>query len=388
MSSWREKLLPASFRAVDFFIVSSEDAMGRRSIVHEFPDKLNPYVEDMGEVTRTISLSAYVLGIDYLDKREKLEKALNEKGAGTLIHPYYGSIHAALSAPISVSHTAQDGGMCVFSLEFVRVDTEKDANANASINEAKKAQIKSKKTLQLIGQALQELIQIQDFGDYVKNKVKGFAYGQLSKITQMIGISPLAIYSFAESFSSDEATIGHNYVSVLQESMSGVNPHTILTLGEEVQMVTVPEMLGSSQKAVQESEKAFAEATKQACVCLALNELASYIPATRTDAQILRENALILLDELAYNTNNINDEIFASLADLRVFAFRALFKNIGQSPDILMVKTASIKPSLALSYLYLGNLTAEKDMAARNSFEHPAFIPAGLSFEISPSNKE
>jgi len=383
MSHWRDKLLPASFRAVEFFIASAEDVMGRKTIVHEYPDRINPYVEDLGEVTRKITFNAYVLGKDYLDKRVALEKALAKKGAGTLIHPYYGSIYVALSTPITVAHSYESGGMSIFTLEFVRVDSPKDADANASINEGQKIKNKSKEILKLIGQTLQELLQIKDFGDYVKGKVKVFANSQLAKITQVLGVSPLAVHSFAESFLASEDTIGHNYVGAMQESMQGANPHSILAIGKEVQEITVPEMIGSSQKAIKISEKAFACATKQACICLALQTFATYIPKTRQDAQKVREEVLILLDEAAYNAHGMSDEIFASLADLRVFALRALAKNIGQAPHVFKVKTVTSRPALELSYFYLGNLSAEKDMANRNSFEHPGFIVGGVEFEIS-----
>ena len=45
---WRDALLPASFKNVEFHVESASEDNGRRIVVHEFPKKESPYAEDMG----------------------------------------------------------------------------------------------------------------------------------------------------------------------------------------------------------------------------------------------------------------------------------------------------------------------------------------------------
>ena len=66
MSAATDKLLPASFRGVKFFIEKAELSAGRRTQVHEYPLRDKPFVEDLGRATRTITITAFVIGSDFI----------------------------------------------------------------------------------------------------------------------------------------------------------------------------------------------------------------------------------------------------------------------------------------------------------------------------------
>lgn len=68
--SWRDRLLPASFRGAEFLVDShSTEAAGRRAAVHEYPGRDTPYAEDLGRRTGEYRIQGYVLGEDYLHSR-------------------------------------------------------------------------------------------------------------------------------------------------------------------------------------------------------------------------------------------------------------------------------------------------------------------------------
>lgn len=46
--SWKNKLRPASFRGASFGVESHQTEQGRRTQVHEYPGRDDPYVEDLG----------------------------------------------------------------------------------------------------------------------------------------------------------------------------------------------------------------------------------------------------------------------------------------------------------------------------------------------------
>ncbi|MHA6305709.1 DNA circularization protein [Hafnia paralvei] len=119
MDTWLYRLQPASFRGVYFKVSGDEATFGRRSTTHEFPLRDIPFTDDMGRKARKYSVSAYVIGNDYMAQRDRLLTALEQVGAGTLIHPFYGSLTVNVDGEIKVSHSRDNGGMCEISLQFV-----------------------------------------------------------------------------------------------------------------------------------------------------------------------------------------------------------------------------------------------------------------------------
>ncbi|MQG92040.1 DNA circularization protein [Pseudomonas sp. MN1F] len=123
MTTWRDELHPASFRGVPFHVDSDSMPVGRRTQVHEYPQRDKPLVEDLGRVTREIKMAAFVIGEDFLIKRDALLNALDKPGAGELIHPWYSRLMVTATG-CSVGHERREGGMARFDLVFVE-DGEK-----------------------------------------------------------------------------------------------------------------------------------------------------------------------------------------------------------------------------------------------------------------------
>lgn len=123
MTTWRDELYPASFRGVPFHVDSDSMPVGRRTQVHEYPQRDKPLVEDLGRVTREIKMAAFVIGEDFLIKRDALLNALDKPGTGELIHPWYGRLMVTATG-CSVGHERREGGMARFDLVFVE-DGEK-----------------------------------------------------------------------------------------------------------------------------------------------------------------------------------------------------------------------------------------------------------------------
>ena len=136
MSVLSEQLQPASFRGVPFEVEASGITVGRRTVVHEYPQRDRPYVEDMGRATRNITLQCFVVGSDYLEQAQALMHELEEPGPGTLIHPWLGEMEVTIT---SVSELQFDQGLGVASvtitateagdLEFPAVTADEDTEA-------------------------------------------------------------------------------------------------------------------------------------------------------------------------------------------------------------------------------------------------------------------
>lgn len=132
MSEWRKRLLPASFRGVTFEVESDSSPVGRRTQVHEFVQRDDPVVEDLGRQVRVYKLQAFVIGGDYMAKRDALLAALDEPGPGELAHPWLGRM-LVTATECELTHSRQEGGMCRFSLTFVKgSDLQLVASANTA----------------------------------------------------------------------------------------------------------------------------------------------------------------------------------------------------------------------------------------------------------------
>lgn len=113
---WRDRLLPASFRGVGFWIDQAKTPVGRKGQLHEYPQRDLPFFEDLGQQAKTHDLTAFIIGPDCLEQRDKLLKAL-EQGRGELVHPWLGRLQVKVGE-CDMTHTRQDGGLVTFALKF------------------------------------------------------------------------------------------------------------------------------------------------------------------------------------------------------------------------------------------------------------------------------
>jgi prophage DNA circulation protein len=114
--NWRDRLLPASFRGVGFWIDQAKTPVGRKGQLHEYPQRDLPFFEDLGQQARTHDITAFIIGADCLEQRDKLLKAL-EAGSGELVHPWLGRLQVKVGE-CDMTHTRQDGGLVTFALKF------------------------------------------------------------------------------------------------------------------------------------------------------------------------------------------------------------------------------------------------------------------------------
>lgn len=119
--SWLDQLRPASFRGVPFHVDSIEHSAGDNVVLREYPFADLPTVFRMGEAAEEIAFSAYVIGDDYLDKRDALRQVLT--GQGVLVHPTAGTMQVFVAGKYTVREApTSEGGMARFDLRFVRAE--------------------------------------------------------------------------------------------------------------------------------------------------------------------------------------------------------------------------------------------------------------------------
>ncbi|MDR6957468.1 prophage DNA circulation protein [Pseudomonas brassicacearum] len=114
--SWRDRLLPASFRGVGFWVDQAKTPVGHKGQLHEYPQRDQPFFEGLGQQAKIHELTAFIVGSDCLEQRDKLLKAL-EQGSGELVHPWLGRLQVKVGE-CDMTQTRQDGGLVTFTLKF------------------------------------------------------------------------------------------------------------------------------------------------------------------------------------------------------------------------------------------------------------------------------
>jgi len=121
---WRDNLVPASFRGVVFHVEASTRAGGRRTVVHEYPKRNDPYSEDMGRHAIRWNFTAYLIlgdrgiGGDLISQMRQLERALDDDDAGMLIHPTLGQM-LCMCERWTHGEQRQKGGYIEYDMQFV-----------------------------------------------------------------------------------------------------------------------------------------------------------------------------------------------------------------------------------------------------------------------------
>lgn len=115
-ANWRDRLLPASFRGVGFWVDKATTPVGQKGQLHEYPQRDQPFFEGLGQQAKLHNLTAFIVGPACLEQRDKLLKAL-EEGSGELVHPWLGRMQVKVGE-CDMTQTRQDGGLVTFTLNF------------------------------------------------------------------------------------------------------------------------------------------------------------------------------------------------------------------------------------------------------------------------------
>ena len=134
--TWANNLLPASFRAIEFDVLSTDDESRRALARHSYPYTDGADLEDMGLEERKLSVKAIFYGDDYEERLQAFLAALDQRGAGPLVHPVFGAMDRMQVNTYRVSHDEDKPDQCMVSIEFEQSVTEAPFFARALASQA------------------------------------------------------------------------------------------------------------------------------------------------------------------------------------------------------------------------------------------------------------
>jgi prophage DNA circulation protein len=123
--SWQDRITEAIYTSPSGqeFVGTFEDVsktLSKKSTPFDFPDVPGTYVQDLGPRGRRYPLKWIFWGDDYDIEAERFDNALEEKGAGQLLHPLYpGILNVVPIGDITrVDALKTAGNQAVYNIEF------------------------------------------------------------------------------------------------------------------------------------------------------------------------------------------------------------------------------------------------------------------------------
>lgn len=385
-----DQLQPASFRGVSFGVFTDSAEIGRRTVIHEFIDQDDPYVEDLGGLANKFTIQGYIVGPDYAARRDALIKALSEKDPGTLVHPWFGEITVALAGPVKVDHDHMAGGYVAFSIPFVKCKPPSAPSASPSkpllgLERAGLAGLAACQSLhdvlQVAGQAAHVVQEAVQTAKEAYERVRRVLSGDLGEIVSLAGaltgvdIAPLfsvgrdiaaGLWSAFQNAGSKERT------GFAPGSPAVASGYSLAALS--LPAVTVPETALGTRRTIAENSRALMAFSRQICVIEAATALATAMPESRRQAAELRADFLAAVD-LTLHEQCLPDSVAVAVTDMRAAAVAALAEHAGTAPRVVTVAGTQTMPALVLAYRHTAGIALEADLVARNRVIHPGFVP-------------
>jgi prophage DNA circulation protein len=376
MATWRDNLWPATFRDVPFQVERAGLGTGRRVAVHEFPGRDAPVVEDLGRRAREFSLDAYVIGPDYMPGRDQLRAALEQRGPGTLRHPYLGELQVQVDQ-VRLSESTAEGGMARFSITFretgplpapARATQPALLNAaGATIAEAILSFGRAFNVLAMpadfVAELEADLGEVLFFAELVAGGITADAAalirspanlaasitGSLNRLHVLAGTPARAFALYEQGF--DVASAGAD------------RPRTTA--------------LRRRQGKASDALSALVQTT---AIAEAGRTLAGLDYASATQATGLRDALLAAIDA---RQATADDETHAALADLRVAVVRDVAARGADLARVVAYTPPQTLPALVLAQQLYGDPTRDADLIGRNAHvRHPGFVPGGQALEV------
>lgn len=411
--SWRDAMLPASFRGVRFLIPQTSVPVGMKGPLHEFPQRDTPFFEQMGKQAQVHKMTAWVVGDDCFERRDKLIEALQTPGAGELVHPWLGRLQVKVGE-CEMGHDRTQGGMVTFELTFypdlplkspsAKVNTQQqvvkssesllDSSVNryqstmATVNTARLGLLQMRNSLSGVYGVIQ-----QQFAPFVGT------FTTLSGFAQSLMNSPGSLSSLFSSYFS--SFTGGNFFggsSAGGGSSSGYRAAVAETMqqAQAVSAIDTVSPLGGSDTVV--ASQATANLVQDSLL-VQIGLIVSEMPVAQQPVSLgstpsVEQQALQPLvrpevpvaDDVLELRDTLDEAIYtASLkADPAHYLVlnnhrQALVKHLTavaasgvRLVDVTPAETLSV---LVLAYRRFGDATRESEVVQRNRIRHPGFVP-------------
>lgn len=428
--TWRDDLLPASFRGVKFLIEQATVPVGRKGQLHEYPQRDEPFFESLGKQSQVHKVSAFVIGDDCFERRDKLLEALEKEGPGELVHPWLGRMQVDVGE-CDLSHSRPEGGMARLELTFYPSKPRKfptgTANTQQQVVKSSETLLQSalrryKAAMALVDKARINMIGLRNglsnVYAIIQRQFTPFLglFTNLSGFIQSLVNSPSALSALFSSYFSDFSTSGlfrtgvsrsSNSSSSSGQGASGTGAVTAPSYrssvavasqhAEAVTSINTVTPAGGADTTV--AAQAVADLVQDALlvqVALIISEMPvatqpvtvestpsidhqAVQPVERPEVPVA-DDVIELRDALSEAiwdaSLKADPEHYQALNTLRQALVKHLTAVAASGVRLVDITPAETLPALVLAYRRFGDATRAGEVVQRNRIQHPGFVPA------------
>lgn len=420
--TWRDALVPASFRGISFLIPQTSVPVGMKGPLHEFPQRDTPFFEQMGKQAQVHKMTAWVVGDDCFERRDKLLEALQTPGAGELVHPWLGRLQVKVGE-CEMGHERTQGGMVTFELTFypdlplkspsAKVNTQQQlVKSSNSLLDSSLGRYQS--TMATVNKARLGMLQL-------RNSLSG-VYGVIQQqFAPFLGTFS-TLTGFAQSLMNSPGTLSSLFSSYFS-SFSGINFFGSSSSGGGSSGNSSGGSTGGYRAAV-------AETTQQSQAVSAIDSVsplggADTVAASQATANLVQDSLLVQIglivsdmpvaqqpvspgstpsvdqqalqppvrpevpvaDDVLELRDSLNEAIhtaslkadpahYQALNNHRLALVKHLTAVAASGVRLVDVTPPETLSVLVLAYRRFGDATRESELVQRNRIRHPGFVPA------------
>ena len=407
--TWRDQMLPASFRGINFLIPQASVPVGMKVQLHEFPQRDEPYAEQMGKQAQVHRLVCWIIGDDCFERRDKFMEAVQTPGAGELVHPWLGRMQVK-AGEAELTHDFKQGGMAAFAVTFypdiplkfptAKVNTQQQVvKASDSLLDSALARYKS--AMAKVDQARLGLARLRNSLSGVYTVIQQQfstiigAFTNLTGFAQSLMNAPDSLSSLFSSYFSEFSVddyLGDDSGSSYRNSVASATQQT-----EAVASInTVSDSGGVDAAAASQATANLVQDALLVQVALIISEMpvASQPVSTATVASVEQQAVQPIVrpevpvaDDVIELRDNLNEAIFQAslkadpehymvLNTLRQTIVKHLTAVAESGVRLVEITPPETLSALVLAYRRFGDATRESEVVQRNRLRHPGFVPA------------
>lgn len=392
--AWTEGLRPASFRGIPFFIEGSQYTSGRRVTFHEFPNREEPYAEDLGRVGRTFKIEGHLLGDDIFEQKERLIEACEKFGPGELIHPYFGNRSVQVGA-FSVDEDTKEGRILKFSIQFYESGDNrfpKDVDDKQTLLE-NAGDLAGEKNKSLFDRVF-SIAKLPGFAvNSARNSVfaatAAFQNATKDVVATVEGIANLAYDIRNLRAEVDDLLAAPNLLSqrlldslaLLEDAIESPRGRLqaysglIAFIAGNVTNDTTP-----TRQREKSNDDVFNGFIQRAAIVSAVKASGETEFESTEEAEATRTQLRDAIEIQLLTTND--DDVFQAFEDLQAQLVRVVPDVDSDLPNVQEVELQNSTNSLVLAYDLFQNPDSESDIIARNKIRNPAFIQGNQTLEV------
>lgn len=373
--SWQDELQQASFRDETFYIERHEAQGGRRVASHEYPARDKPYTEDLGRKQRRYTLQAFVIGGNYIQSRNALMRALEQRGPGILVHPYLGRLSVNIDS-YNLSESTEKGGLATFTIQCVE-SNDKPA-PSAAVNTQAVLQNACKKLDEANIEAFEKRFKVKNQLQAVIKKVED----KLAAIASELDEKQRELIALVAA-PKDLAQRLINRVANLAASLKS----TAQTLERLVKKpVRWPLVQTEAAQSSQSNDYALDTLMTIATISYLAASAAETEWQASSDAKAFHTQLFSVIDEVisapSPNRQPIEDELYIALMNVQAALLEDIETRSLQLPNVSRIELPSTLPSLVVCFNQYGELSQENTLILRNKIAKPGFMPAHTPLEV------